>query len=370
MTALLTGLVALLVFGLVILVHEWGHFWAARHCGIHVEEFSIGFGPKLFAWHRGETQYTLRLIPLGGYNLFAAPPDPDDEDGDEEGEKKPLPPPPPPRPKGQLFPAVLRGQDFEQAGAWQRFFVTLWGAVMNFVLGFVVLLVLVFSMEALGGTQVAQFVDGASSAADGLQLGDTILEVDGHNVRTANMMAQYFDGTPQDHDMTVLRGGEVVYLTGVTVAPTTDAEGTIVSSVDFRVAPVPKTLHNVLVQTGEFFQYYSTAILGSFWQLATGQVGVDQLSGPIGTVSAVSQAVQYGWRDVLSLMALLTINVGIFNLLPIPALDGCKLLFLLFEGVTGRAVPQKFQVVVNMVGMVALLWLMMLVTMQDITRIF
>ena len=362
MTALLTGLVSLLVFGVVILVHELGHFWAARHCGIRVEEFSIGFGPKLFCWNRGGTRYTLRLIPLGGYNLFSTPPDPD-------GEGEEIPPVRPPERKKSLFPVTVRGLEFEQAGAWQRFFVTLWGAVMNFLLGLVVLLVLVFSMANLGGTTIAQFVDGASSSQTGLQMGDTIVKVDGKRTRTANSLAQMFDGTEKSHTMTVLRGGEIVTLDGVTVAPTTDADGNIVSGVDFRVAAVPKTLRNVLVQTGEFFRYYSTAILGGFWELATGRVGVDQLSGPIGTVSAVSQAVQYGWRDVLSLMALLTINVGIFNLLPIPALDGCKLLFLLFEGLTGHAVPQRFQIAVNTAGMVLLLWLMLLVTMQDITRI-
>ena len=362
MTALLTGLVSLLVFGVVILVHELGHFWAARHCGIRVEEFSIGFGPKLFAWGRGDTRYTLRLIPLGGYNLFTTPPDPE-EDGEE------IQPVRPPEKKKGVFPVVVRGLEFEEAGAWQRFFVTLWGAVMNFLLGLVVLLVLVCSMANLGGTTVAQFVDGASSSQTGLQKGDTILAVDGNRVHTANSLAQLFDGTARQHTMTVLRNGEVVTLSGVTVAPTTDEDGNIVSGVDFRVSAVPKNLRNVLVQTGEFFQYYSTAILGGFWQLATGKVGVDQLSGPIGTVSAVSQAVQYGWRDVLSLMALLTINVGIFNLLPIPALDGCKLLFLLFEGVTGHAVPQRFQIAVNTAGMVLLLWLMLLVTMQDITRV-
>lgn len=362
MTALLTGLLSVLVFGVVILVHEWGHFWAARHCGIRVEEFSIGLGPKLFSWEKGSTRYTLRLIPLGGYNLFSTPPE------EEEGTVAP-PVSSSTRRKG-LFPAVVDGQEFEQAGVWQRFFVTLWGAVMNFLLGFVVLLVLVYSMANLGGTTVVQFIDGAASATTGLQEGDTILRVDGGSCRTANSLAAYFDGTQQEHTMTVLRDGELVTLTGVVVAPTTDEEGNILSGVDFRVAAVPKTLRNVLVQTREFFGYYSTAILGGFWQLATGQVGMEQLSGPIGTVSAVSQAVQYGWRDVLSLMALLTINVGIFNLLPVPALDGCKLLFLLFEGITGRAVPQRFQIIINTAGMVALLWLMLLVTMQDITRFF
>ena len=128
------------------------------------------------------------------------------------------------------------------------------------------------------------------------------------------------------------------------------------------------SVHSVAVVTGEMFRYYSGAILGGFWQLFTGQAGMEELSGPIGTVSAVSQAVRYGWRDVLSLMALLTINVGIFNLLPIPALDGCKLLFLAWEGLTGHPVPDSVQGFVNTAGMVALVWLMVLVTLQDLTR--
>ena len=126
------------------------------------------------------------------------------------------------------------------------------------------------------------------------------------------------------------------------------------------------SVHSVAVVTGEMFRYYSGAILGGFWQLFTGQAGMEELSGPIGTVSAVSQAVRYGWRDVLSLMALLTINVGIFNLLPIPALDGCKLLFLAWEGLTGHPVPDSVQGFVNTAGMVALVWLMVLVTLQEV----
>ena len=124
----------------------------------------------------------------------------------------------------------------------------------------------------------------------------------------------------------------------------------------------------MLQRTGTLFRYYSTAILGGFWQLATGQVGVEELSGPIGTATTIGQAIQYGWQDVFSLLALITINIGIFNLLPIPALDGCKLIFLLIEAVFGRAVPQKLQMVVNTAGMALLLWLMVLVTMQDLTR--
>ena len=168
--------------------------------------------------------------------------------------------------------------------------------------------------------------------------------------------------------MTVRRGGVVVSLPAVTVSPTLDENGRVQYATDFRVAAQPLSVHSTLAMAGELFRYYSGAILGGFWQLFTGKAGMEDLSGPIGTVSAVRQAVRYGWRDVLSLMALLTINVGIFNLLPIPALDGCKLLFLAWEGLTGHPVPLRAQSFINTAGMVALLWLMILVTMQDITR--
>ena len=292
MTALLTGLASLLVFGGVVLVHELGHFMAARQCGIHVEEFSIGFGPRLWSKTKNGTTYSIRLLPLGGYNLFSTPP-PEDDDESEEGEI----PPKPPR-----------------------------------------------------------------------KTGDTILQVDGKPCWTIYTLADVFDGTEKTHTMKVLRGGEVVTLPAVTVGPTLNEDGSVSYATDFRVAAQKLSVHSVAVVTGEMFRYYSGAILGGFWQLFTGQAGMEELSGPIGTVSAVSQAVRYGWRDVLSLMALLTINVGIFNLLPIPALDGCKLLFLAWEGLTGHPVPDSVQGFVNTAGMVALVWLMVLVTLQDLTR--
>ena len=361
MTALLTGLASLLVFGGVVLVHELGHFMAARHCGIHVEEFSIGFGPRLWSKTKNGTTYSIRLLPLGGYNLFSTPP-PEDDDEAEEGEI----PPKPPR-KTALFPLAVSGQKFEDATAGQRFFVTLCGALMNFVLGVVVLLVLVLSQGRLGSTTIADFSDGAKSA-ETLQTGDTILQVDGKPCWTIYTLADAFDGTEKTHTMKVLRGGEVVTLPAVTVGPTLNEDGNVSYATDFRVAAQKLNVHSVAVVTGEMFRYYSGAILGGFWQLFTGQAGMEELSGPIGTVSAVSQAVRYGWRDVLSLMALLTINVGIFNLLPIPALDGCKLLFLAWEGLTGHPVPDSVQGFVNTAGMVALVWLMVLVTLQDLTR--
>ena len=170
MTALLTGLASLLVFSSVILVHELGHFMAARHCGIHVEEFSIGFGPCLWSTTRDGTTYSVRLLPLGGYNLFSPLPDEEDESGESA-------PPPASRPrKTTLFPLVVSGQKFEDATAWQRFFVTLCGALMNFILGVAVLLVLVLTMGKVGSTTIADFSENATSSA-ALQEGDTILQI-------------------------------------------------------------------------------------------------------------------------------------------------------------------------------------------------
>ena len=341
MTALLTGLASLLVFGGVVLVHELGHFMAARHCGIHVEEFSIGFGPCLWSTTRDGTTYSVRLLPLGGYNLFSPLPDEEDNEEDESGESAP---PPAPRPrKTTLFPLVVSGQKFEDATAWQRFFVTLCGALMNFILGVAVLLVLVLTMGKVGSTTIADFSENATSSA-ALQEGDTILQICSNPCWTLyDITDMFYTGEEETCNVVVLRGSEVLELQDVTFTPTRDADGNVLYGTDFRVEPMKKDLRHVIVMTCDMYIYYSRAILGSFFDLLAGKVGVEELSGPLGTVSAVNQAVHYGWREVLSLLALLTINVGIFNLLPIPALDGCKVLYLAWEGLTGHPVPPRVQ---------------------------
>ena len=368
MTALLTGLASLLVFSSVILVHELGHFMAARHCGIHVEEFSIGFGPCLWSTTRDGTTYSVRLLPLGGYNLFSPLPDEEDDEEDENGESAP-PPAPKPR-KTTLFPLVASGQKFEDATAWQRFFVTLCGALMNFILGVVVLLVLVLTMGKVGSTTIADFSENATSSA-ALQEGDTILQICSNPCWTVyDITDMFYTGEEETCNVVVLRGSEVLELQGVTFTPTRDADGNVLYGMDFRVEPMKKDLRHVIVMTCDMYSYYSRAILGSFFDLLAGKVGVEELSGPLGTVSAVNQAVHYGWREVLSLLALLTINVGIFNLLPIPALDGGRLVFLILEAIRGKGIDPEKKGFVHMVGMVALMALMVFVMFNDIRQIF
>ena len=361
MSIFITLIAALIVFSAVIAIHEFGHFTVAKLCGIQVNEFSIGMGPVLWKKNHKGTQYSLRALPVGGFVALEGEESPESQQAEAAHTVQEQPAP------ETEAPVQPTGVPLNEAPVWQRALVMVAGAVMNFVLGFVVLLVLVITSGKLGSTTVAQFTDNAQSCADGLREGDTILKVDGQVCRTIGDLSGCFDGTTQTHDFTVLRNGQVVHLPGVTVGPSTDADGNTIA-IDFRVAALSKTPRHVLQRTDTLFRYYSTAILGGFWQLATGQVGVEELSGPIGTATTIGQAMQYGWQDVFSLLALITINIGIFNLLPIPALDGCKLIFLLIEAIFGRAAPQKLQMVVNTAGMVLLLWLMVLVTMQDLTR--
>ena len=373
MSFIVTFIAAVFVFSAVIAIHEFGHFMVAKLCGVQVNEFSIGMGPVLCKRVRKGTQYSIRALPVGGFVALEGEESPESKQAEErsnpsaaDGGSSPD--------RGALGIAETSPEEekpvgipLNEAPVWQRALIMLAGAGMNFVLGFVVLLVLVITSGKLGSTTVAQFTNNAQSCADGLREGDTILKVDGQVCRTIGDLSGCFDGTTQTHDFTVLRNGQVVHLPGVTVGPSTDADGNTIA-IDFRVAALSKTPRHVLQRTGTLFRYYSTAILGGFWQLATGQVGVEELSGPIGTATTIGQAMQYGWQDVFSLLALITINIGIFNLLPIPALDGCKLIFLLIEAIFGRAAPQKLQMVVNTAGMALLLWLMVLVTMQDLTR--
>lgn len=369
MTGLLTLLVSVVVFGVVVLVHELGHFLAARRCGIHVEEFSIGFGPAVWSHSKNGTRYTVRLLPLGGFNMLAG--EKPEEDEEEDGQAPAAPPPPAYRADAPLFPAAVCGKAYAEASPWQRFFVIASGALMNFVAGLALLLVLAGTEDVLTSCVIYDFTDNAASHQTGLQEDDQILAVNGHRCFVIQDVFYELQRTADyTADFTVLRSGRRVVVPNVAFDTVTDENGDTQMQLDFRVygiAPTPRSVGRAALAN---FAYYARSILRGFIDLATGRTGINELSGPVGVVSAVGQAVQYGWRDVLSLAALLTINLGIFNLLPIPALDGFKLWFLAFEGITRREVPAAIQNGLNTAGMVLLLWLMLFVTMQDIGKFF
>lgn len=333
-------LIAILFFELIIIIHEGGHFAAARLMKIKVNEFSVGMGPKIFQFTRGETKYTLRWILFGGYCAM--------EGEDSESDDK---------------------NAFVNKKVWQRIFVVAAGAIMNLILGFIIVLIIVCSQNLVGTTQVAKFENNAVSAQSGLQAGDVIKSIDGMRVFTTNDvqtgLSRSADSTV---DMVVVRDGQDVNLQ---VNFETDVyEGTRYIKMDFWLRGIEKTFGNVISQTFKEFVSYARMVFLSVHDLLVGRYGISDLSGPVGAVSVVSDAVKTSFYSVLRITALLTINVGLFNLFPIPALDGWRLFVLIAEGITRKKLPAKAEYIINAVGLVLLLGLMCLVTFSDITRLF
>lgn len=333
-------LIAILFFELIIIIHEGGHYFAARLMKIKVNEFSVGMGPKIFQFTRKGTKYTLRWILFGGYCSM--------EGEDEESDDK---------------------NAFVNKKVWQRIFVVVAGAVMNLILGFVIVLIIVCSQNLVGTTQVAKFDDAAVSSQSGLQVGDTIKSIDGMRVYTTNDVQTGLSRSPDGTvDMVVTRDGKDVNLQ--VEFETDEYEGTRYIVMDFWLRGVEKTFGNVIVQTFKESVSYARMVFLSVHDLLTGRYGLSDLSGPVGAVSVVSDAVKTSVYSMLRIMALLTINVGLFNLFPIPALDGWRFFVLLAEGITRKKLPAKAEYIINAVGLVLLLGLMCVVTFSDITRLF
>jgi regulator of sigma E protease len=332
--------IAILFFELIIIIHEGGHFFAARLMKIKVNEFSIGMGPKIFQINGKNTKFTLRWILFGGYCAMEG----EDEESDDENA-------------------------FINKKVWQRFFVVVAGAVMNLILGFIIVLIIVCSQNLVGTTQVAKFEDNAVSAQSGLQVGDVIKSIDGMRVYTTNDVQTGLSRSDDSTvDMIVSRDGKDVNLQ--VEFENGDYEGTHYLVMDFWLIGVDKTVGNVIVQTFKESVSYARMVFLSVHDILVGRYGLSDLSGPVGAVSVVSSAVKTSVYSMLRIMALLTINVGLFNLFPIPALDGWRLFILIAEGITRKKLPTKVEYIINAVGLVLLLGLMCVVTFSDITKLF
>ena len=365
MSVFITFAAALLIFGAVIAIHEFGHFAVAKLCGVQVNEFSIGMGPTLIKTYRKGTQYTLRLLPVGGFVALEGEESPESEQaeggsGDDDGPDVP--------------PEVLAqrtGKPLNEAAVWQRMLVMAAGAVMNFVLGFVVLLLLIsLRSEPITSKVIYAVEDNALCGQTGLQAGDKILAVNGRRCFVANdILYELMRTEDYTADFTVLRDGKKVELPGVQFDTWQDDRGETHMSLGFTVYGIKKTPLNVLKEAGNSVLYYGRIIFASLSDLLRGRESINDLSGPVGIVTAIGQAASYGWQDLLEMLALITVNVGIFNLLPFPALDGGKVVFLLIEGVTGHAVPEKIQSGLTVAAFALLFGLMIFATYNDILRL-
>ena len=374
MSFIITFLAALFVFGAVIAIHEFGHFAVAKLCGVQVNEFSIGMGPAL--WHKiyHGTQYSLRLLPVGGYVALEGEESP-------ESQQEPLSPrsgadssPDRGAKSEEEAPSVTsggRGVSLNEAPVWQRMLVMAAGAFMNFVLGFVVLVLLISARnEPITSRVIYKINEGALCGQTGLEAGDKVLAVNGRRCFVANdMIYELVRAEQYRADFTVLRDGKTVDLPDVQFDTWVDDSGETHMSLGFTVYGIQKTPLNVLKEAGNSVLYYGRIIYTSLADLVRGRESINDLSGPVGIVTAIGQAASYGWQDLLELLVLITINLGIFNLLPFPALDGGKIVFLLIEGITGYAVPEKIQGSLTVAAFALLFGLMIFATYNDILRL-
>lgn len=381
MSFIITLLAAVFVFSAVIAIHEFGHFAVAKLCGVQVNEFSIGMGPVLLKKMHHGTQYSLRALPVGGFVALEGEESPESQqaEGEERSdlEERPLSQ----RSGVDSSPnggaskeeelSQPTGKPLNEAPVWQRALIMAAGACMNFLLGFVVMAILLAAQnEPITSRVIYAVEDGALCGQTGLEAGDKVLAVNGRRCFVANdMLYELMRTEDYSASFTVLRDGKKVELPRVQFDTWQDEDGETHMSLGFTVYGIKKTPVNVIKEAWNSVLYYGRIIFTSLMDLLRGRESINDLSGPVGIVTAIGQAASYGWQDLLELLALITVNVGIFNLLPFPALDGGKVVFLLIEGVTGHAVPEKIQSGLTLAAFALLFALMIFATYNDVVRL-
>lgn len=332
-------LFSILFFEVIILVHEGGHFAAAKLMRIKVNEFSVGMGPKIFQFGKKDTKYTLRLIPFGGYCAMEG----EDSESNDEG-------------------------SFENKTVLQRIFVVVAGALMNLVMGLVIIAVMVSSQNLIGIPVVADFDEDAVSSQT-LMKDDRIKSIDGMRVYTAtDVLTGLSRSQDGDVDFTVTRDGKEEDIT--VPFSMTEEQGHKFIDMDFFLYGSEKTFIGVIKETFAQFVSFCRIVFLSLYDLLSGKYGITDLSGPVGAVSAVSSAFKTSLNGALRITALLTVNIGLFNLFPFPALDGWRMFSLIFEGIFKKRINKKAEWAINSIGLILLLGLMCVVTFSDITKLF
>lgn len=330
----MTVIYAIIIFCVLIFVHEFGHFAAAKACGVKVNEFSIGMGPAFFKRQRGETVYSLRIFPIGGFCAMEG----EDEDSDDE-------------------------RAFNKQPAWQRAIVLAAGALMN-LLTAVVLMIIIAFWSGQATTVIDQVLDDSPAYEAGIQTGDRIVDINGSGIDDWNDILAIIGESKQDTaEITVLRDGREVSLTSEMEY---DEEAG-----RYKIGITPQIEHNAISAVGSGLKNtkdMTVMMYDIIKKLITGQVSAKELSGPVGIVYAVNDTAKAGVIYVVYLSALLSLNLAIMNMLPFPALDGGRLLFLIIRKITGKRVTDEMEGKIHFIGIVLLMMLMVYVTWNDIVR--
>ena len=347
-------LAAILVFGVLIAVHELGHFMAAKACGVRVNEFSIGMGPTLWKKQKGETQYSLRLFPVGGFCAMEG----EEEDSDD--------------------PTALNNQGF-----WAKLLIFAAGAAMNFIAGLLIILVLYADAQAFYVPVVAGFADGCPlESADGLQEGDRLLRIDGEKVYVYSDISLLMGlNKTGAFDLQIERNGEVITLRDFTMERReyTDQNGKAYTGYGLYFGAEEATLGRKLSYSWNNAMDFARLVRLSLQMLVTGQAGVKDLSGPVGIVSTMTQVgeqaatTRAAVENIAYLAALIAVNLAVMNLLPLPALDGGKIFFLVINAIGlalfKKQIPAKYENYIHFAGLVLLLALMAVITFSDVWKL-
>ena len=436
-------IIGVLLFEFIIFAHEFGHFITAKKSGVQVNEFALGMGPKLFSFTKGETTYSLRLFPIGGYCAMEG------EDADSENPRA-----------------------FNNAKVWKRMIIIVAGAFMNFVVGFLLVFIITLNTSVFYEPVISDFSPVSFTAITGLQKGDRILSVDGYSVAnfqdlslgiqllqcktvdpdspevykedcvwearnlinslfqdekideatayelfdnelarlSEQMIAasdkseaekayraavdkiyseskaenphKYTFDVPEERqrfsgDVTVLRDGETVVLKDVQFYTYRNANDKRGVSIDFSLVPKEKNFGTIMQETFTGTVSHAKSVWKSLELLVRGRFSLNDMSGPVGITKAVSDVAAVGLKNsfgdavlnIIYFMALITVNLGIINMLPFPALDGGRFVFLIIEAIIRRPIPRKVEYIVNGIGMALLIALIIFISGNDIYKL-
>lgn len=375
-----TVIVTLLIFLVMITLHEFGHFIMAKTLGVNVLEFSIGMGPAIFKKQGKKTLYSVRAFPVGGYCSLEG----EDTESNDEGA-------------------------FCNQKLWKRFLIVSAGAILNLVLGFVLFAVFVVATSPVATNVIGKVVENSYLAESGVLPGDRIVKINGHRINFYNDITFYSDEYTEGEkikltvkrdgerlnfevlpsnavttvtyyedcvDITeVVNGREPVYRREYGEIPTEyvgKSQSDTRLIIGFEAKKEEITAKNILPQAWYNTLYITKGIYSAFGELITGRSGLENMAGPVGVAQVVDGAVKSGEQsgiNVLLIVAMLTVNLGIFNLLPLPALDGGRLFFMLIELIRGKPVPPEKEGIVHAIGLILLLALAVVVCFNDILRI-
>ena len=380
---MITAIVTIVMFLIMVSLHEFGHYIVARLLDFKILEYAIGFGPAIFKKEKNSILYSVRVVPFGGYCKF---------EGEDEESSDP--------------------RAFSNRPVWRRILVVAAGGVFNIILGFLIFMVIMPSLSPVSTNVINSVVENSYLEQCGVQPGDRIIELDGKSISFYNDITLYTSNLSGDEeiDLTVKRNGERI---DFTVKPTeqkitynyTDEGVEYISAINgekemqlipysenllkqedligksqvqtrYIIGFVPQTQDitalNIWGNAWNNTKFVVKLVYRSLWEMVTGKVGVEQMSGPVGIVNEVNNAVNQGshsWLYVLNLMALLTINLGVFNLLPFPALDGGRLFFMIVELIRRKPIPPEKEGMVHAIGIILLFALIIFISFNDILKL-